>query len=159
MVNVLSGEKGLSALRRAIDLAGGQASLAKRLDEIGRQQAPVMRCKPQNVWAWLNRDMRVPGEWARFVAEAVNFQVVPAEIRPDIYPNPTDGLPADKQILGLLAQFSEVLTPAERATVTNAVFKGPEAAIGAIESLGTELEMRGALLAAARGIGVQSEAA
>lgn len=84
---------GLEALRKAIILAGGQADLAKRLDEIGQRQMPPMRCKPQNVWAWLNRDGRVPGEWARHVAEAVAFKVLPTEVRPDIYPHRNDGLP------------------------------------------------------------------
>ncbi|EAO0414594.1 helix-turn-helix domain-containing protein [Salmonella enterica] len=27
------------------------------------------------------------------IAEATNFEVTPHELRPDIYPNPTDGLP------------------------------------------------------------------
>jgi hypothetical protein len=86
-------DPGLDALRQAILLAGSQAELAKRLDEIGQRQTPPMRCKPQNVWAWLNRDGRVPGEWARHVAEAVAFQVLPMAIRRDIYPHPDDGLP------------------------------------------------------------------
>ena len=86
-------DPGLVALRRAIELSGGQAALAKRLDEIGQRQHPPMRCKPQNVWAWLNRDGKVPSEWARLVAEAVDFRVLPAEVRADIYPNRSDGMP------------------------------------------------------------------
>lgn len=89
-------EPGVEGLRKAIELAGGQAALAKRLDEIGCNQSPPMRCKPQNVWAWLNRDGRVPAEWARFVSQAVDFQVIPQEIRRDIYPNRTDGIPQDR---------------------------------------------------------------
>jgi hypothetical protein len=87
----------LAGLRRAIEIAGGQAALSKKLDEIGQRQAPPMRCKPQNVWAWLNRDGKVAGEWARFVAEAVDFQVIPMEVRRDIYPNPDDGVPLDRR--------------------------------------------------------------
>jgi len=30
------------------------------------------------------------------VCAATDWQVTPYELRPDIYPNPTDGLPADK---------------------------------------------------------------
>jgi DNA-binding transcriptional regulator YdaS (Cro superfamily) len=96
-------DAGLAGLRRAIELAQGQAALAKRLDEIGQRQSPPMRCKPQNVWAWLNRDRKVPGEWARFVAEAVDFGVVPAEVRPDIYPNMSDGLPPERAEQGRAA--------------------------------------------------------
>lgn len=43
---------------------------------------------------------RVLGGYERFspekalrVAEVTNFEVTPHELRPDIYPNPTDGLP------------------------------------------------------------------
>lgn len=93
MADVEQVDGGVGALKRAIESAGGQAALAKRLDEIGRALPAPMRCKPQNVWAWLNRDRRVPGEWARFVSQAVEFQVLPCEVRPDIYPNATDGLP------------------------------------------------------------------
>lgn len=90
------GQGGIEALKRAIELAGGQAQLAKRLHDIGQKQIPPMKCSSQHIWAWLNRDLRVPGEWARFVAQAVDFQVVPAEVRPDIYPNRTDGLPPEE---------------------------------------------------------------
>lgn len=92
----MSEEAGIMGLRRAIELADGQAALAKRLDEIGQRQSPPMRCKPQNVWAWLHRDGKVPSEWARFVAEAVDFQVLPSDVRADIYPNPSDGVPPDQ---------------------------------------------------------------
>lgn len=88
---------GLAGLDRAIQLAGGQAALARRLDEIGQRQTPPMHCKPQNVWAWKNRDKQVPGEWARFVAEAVDFQVLPLEVRRDLYPHPDDGVPPERR--------------------------------------------------------------
>jgi DNA-binding transcriptional regulator YdaS (Cro superfamily) len=88
-------KRGLDALERAIEIAGSQKALADRLDAIGRRQTPPMRCKQQNVWAWRNRDHKVPSEWARFVAQAVEFQVLPFEVRSDIYPNATDGLPHD----------------------------------------------------------------
>lgn len=87
----------LQGLRKAIEIAGGQAALAKRLDELGQRQAPPMRCKPQNVWAWLNRDGKVASEWARFVAEAVDYRVLPSEVRSDLYPNADDGVPLEKR--------------------------------------------------------------
>lgn len=86
---------GIDALREAIEIAGGQKRLAERLDALGRTQEPPLRCKPQNVWAWLNRDHRVPSEWARLVAEAVHFQIRPMRFRPDIYPHPDDALPSE----------------------------------------------------------------
>lgn len=87
----------LNGLRKAIEIAGGQAALAKRLDEIGQRQTPPMRCKPQNVWAWLNRDHKVASEWARFVAEAVEYQVLPTEVRSDLYPHRDDGVPVERR--------------------------------------------------------------
>jgi DNA-binding transcriptional regulator YdaS (Cro superfamily) len=86
---------GIAALKRAIQLSQGQKRLADRLDALGRRQTPPLQCKPQNVWAWLKRDGRVPAEWARLVAEAVDFQVLPTHVRPDIYPNTTDGVPPE----------------------------------------------------------------
>jgi DNA-binding transcriptional regulator YdaS (Cro superfamily) len=93
----LNHPSGLDGLRRAVELAGSQAALAKLLDEIGQRQQPPMQCKPQNVWAWLNRDLKVPSEWARLISEAVDFRVPPADLRPDLYPHPDDGLPDDRR--------------------------------------------------------------
>lgn len=93
----LSAETGLEGLRKAISIAGGQASLARRLDDLGQRQRPPMRCKPQNVWAWLNRDLRVPAEWARLIAEAVAYEVSPCWLRADLYPHPDDGLPEERR--------------------------------------------------------------
>ena len=49
---------------------------------------------------------RVLGGYERFspekalrVAEVTNFEVTPHELRPDIYPNPTDGLPVGFPVL------------------------------------------------------------
>jgi DNA-binding transcriptional regulator YdaS (Cro superfamily) len=145
---------GLEALKKAIDLAGGQAGLAKRLDEIGQRQPRPLRCKPQNVWAWLNRDFRVPGEWARHVSEAVEFRVLPAEVRPDIYPNTTDGLPPDvasaRSFEQLLEDMSEILRADERAALAAAFERGPQYAIQEIESLEVAVDVRARLLAAAQ---------
>jgi len=147
-------QPGLAALRRAIEFAGGQAALAKRLDEIGQRQVPALRCKPQNVWAWLNRDSRVPGEWARHVAEAVDFRVLPANVRPDIYPNLTDGLPneyvARLDFQRALGEVAQVLRPDEHAALAAAFERGPQHAIREIEALELTIDQRAQLLAAAQ---------
>lgn len=46
---------------------------------------------PQGVAKWA--ETGVPSERVLKVAEATNFEVTPHELRPDIYPYPTDGLP------------------------------------------------------------------
>lgn len=77
------------ALERAIALAEGQTALAGRC---GQPDKPV---KQAHVWNWLNRDGgRVPSEYAIPVSRAVGFEVTPHQLRPDIYPNETDGLPS-----------------------------------------------------------------
>lgn len=69
-----------TVLDRAIRLAGGQSSLAAALDPPAR---------PQAIQQW----SRVPAERVIQVARLTKFEVTPHELRPDIYPNPDDGLP------------------------------------------------------------------
>ena len=137
-------------MRRAIERAGSQAALAKRLDEIGQRQSPALRCKPQNVWAWLNRDLRVPGEWARLVSEAVDFAVLPHEIRRDLYPHVEDGIPPDRRIIVVLDELADVLRPSEHEALVDAIKTGrPDVALKAIEDLNIDVAARTALLRAA----------
>jgi len=73
----------MKPLEKAIALAGGtQGALA---EAIGKKQA--------HVWNWLNK-YPIPPEEVLRISKAVEYQVTPHELRPDIYPNPTDGLPA-----------------------------------------------------------------
>lgn len=74
----------MSKLKKAIKIVGSQSALAK-----------ACNVKPAYIWNWLNRDKKVPAEFAIPVARAVNFRVTPHELRPDIYPNQTDGLPEE----------------------------------------------------------------
>lgn len=142
---------GLEALREAITIAGGQAALAKRLDGIGGRLDPPMRCKPQNVWAWLNRDGRVPAEWARLIAEAIEFQILPSRLRPDLYPHPDDGLPPEVRVMGLLEEFAEVLTQDERTNIAAHIISNrPDEAVREINALHIEVHTRAALLDAAQ---------
>lgn len=64
-------------LQKAIDLAGSQSELARRVG-----------VKQQHVWKWLNRNKRgVPGEYVIPIEEATG--VSRHELRPDLYP-PSD---------------------------------------------------------------------
>jgi len=78
-----------SALEKAVEIATGQKALADELSLICNR--PV---KQAHVWNWLNttRD-GVPGEYVIPICAAIDYQVTPHELRPDLYPNPSDGLP------------------------------------------------------------------
>lgn len=79
-------------LVRAVKLCGGQVGLANAI----RRVRPNTRVTQSHVWKWLNQVVGAtpPAEWARTIAEAVEWQVTPHDLRPDLYPNPTDALPA-----------------------------------------------------------------
>lgn len=62
----------ISHLKRAIDLAGSQKSLA---EQIGVQ--------PQLVWAWIDRG-NVPADYCPDIERATNGAVRCEELRPDI---------------------------------------------------------------------------
>ena len=72
-----------TALQQALQLAGSQAELARKCGAKTRQA---------HVWKWL-RSGRVSGLGALLVAKAVGYEVLPHQLRPDLYPNPWDGLP------------------------------------------------------------------
>lgn len=55
--------------------------------ELGRR----MKRRAQTVNGWFKN--KIPGELVLKVSEVVDFKVTPHELRPDLYPNPTDGLP------------------------------------------------------------------
>ncbi len=73
----------MEPLRRVIKLVDTQRALAEKVG-----------CKQSAIAMWLARES-VPSDMVLKVAEASGWQVTPHELRPDIYPNPTDGLPAD----------------------------------------------------------------
>lgn len=72
-------------LQRAIDLAGNPSKLAEKVE--GKTTA-------SHVFNWLNRDRGgVSPSSVIAVCRAVDFQVTPHQLRPDIYPNEADGMP------------------------------------------------------------------
>lgn len=74
------------ALQKAIDLADGQSSLARRIG------AGV---KQQHVSLWLKTGVITP-KHVIALSRAVAYQVTPHELARDLYPNENDGLPVDK---------------------------------------------------------------
>jgi DNA-binding transcriptional regulator YdaS (Cro superfamily) len=67
---------------------GGQSKLA---DCLKTERDPVSQA---HVWKWLNTTVNgIPEKHVIKACSAVNYQVTPHELRPDIYPHPDDGLP------------------------------------------------------------------
>lgn len=73
------------ALLRALELCGGPYRLAIDLD-----------MHKTAVYGWV-RDGQVPADRVIEVCEhpSVTYQVTPHDLRPDLYPYPTDAIPAD----------------------------------------------------------------
>lgn len=65
----------LTALQRAVEIAGSQAELARR---IGKKQA--------HIWNWIHRDKQVPAEAVISIEGATEGAVTRTELRPDLYP-------------------------------------------------------------------------
>ncbi|EBJ4770219.1 helix-turn-helix domain-containing protein [Salmonella enterica subsp. enterica serovar Miami] len=71
----------MNALEKAITTAGGASSLAKKIG-----------LSPMAISHWKHRHKGiVPPSHVLPVFQATG--VLPHELRPDLYPNPTDGLP------------------------------------------------------------------
>lgn len=73
----------MNALDRACSLAETKARLARKIN-----------IKPQALQQWLTSGI-VPADRVLSVAGAVDYQVTPHDLRPDLYPHPEDGLPAE----------------------------------------------------------------
>lgn len=63
------------ALQKAIDIAGGQTKLAKKV-----------KVTQTAVSHWLTRNKRVPAERAVSIEKATGGQVTRRDLRPDLYP-------------------------------------------------------------------------
>lgn len=76
-------------LEKIIELLGGkQQSLA---DALATGEEPI---KQAHVWNWLNVTVNgIPERHVIKACKAVDWQVTPHQLRPDIYPHPKDGLP------------------------------------------------------------------
>ena len=66
---------GGDALAAAVDLVGGQAKLAR-----------ILGVTQPNVWHWLHKSERVPGEYVLKIEEATGGRISRHDLRPDLYP-------------------------------------------------------------------------
>lgn len=94
------------SLLEAVRLAGGQAHLAAGI----RRRCPGSKVGQVHVWGWLNSvKMEVPpADVVLPIAEHLNYRLTPHDLRPDLYPNPTDALP-----LGMRIEIPEPQPPAQ----------------------------------------------
>ena len=75
----------MNALEKAISIAGNQTKLAKKLG-----------VNPMTVTHWVHRNKGiVPSGRVEAIYQATG--VTPYELRPDIHPNPTSGLPQESR--------------------------------------------------------------
>lgn len=72
-----------SALKEAIEAAGGQSELARKLSAISGRLV-----KQQQVWNWMNREKQASIKQVPFIEKVTG---VPKEkLRPDIYQKPSE---------------------------------------------------------------------
>lgn len=80
-----------ASLQKAVELSGGQAHLARGI----REYLPDSKIGQVHVWGWLNAvKIEVPpADVVIPIARSLAWRMTPHELRPDLYPNPTDALP------------------------------------------------------------------
>lgn len=78
-------------LQKAVDLADGQTKLAAGI----RARMPGSKVGQVHVWGWLNelKSACPPAEYVLPICDTVGWRITPHELRPDLYPHPSDGLP------------------------------------------------------------------
>lgn len=76
-------------------MAGGQAKLARGI----RERVAGSKVGQVHVWGWLNsvKFEVPPPEVVIAIADFLDYRMTPHQLRPDLYPNPTDALPPEKR--------------------------------------------------------------
>ncbi len=80
-------KRSVKALERAVEIAGSQAELARRIAKIKNDP----KIKQAHIWNWLNRDEEVPADMVLAVESSTaddkgRPQVLRYDLRDDIYP-------------------------------------------------------------------------
>lgn len=86
----------MESLQRAVDLAGGQAQLARGV----RARIPGSKISQPHVYKWLNSpnpDQMPPADVVLAIADFLDYRLTPHQLRPDLYPNPSDALPQQQE--------------------------------------------------------------
>ncbi|OGT01860.1 MAG: hypothetical protein A2143_02250 [Gallionellales bacterium RBG_16_57_15] len=84
-------------IRAAVDLCGNQPNLVRRI----MAKHPHLKIMPSYLFAWMkaNRADRPPAEYVLPIAEAVDWQITPHQLRTDLYPHQCDGMPKPGHII------------------------------------------------------------
>lgn len=79
------------SLLKAVELAGSQVNLARGI----RERIPGSKIGQVHVWGWLNQvKIEVPpADVVLPIAAFLDYRMTPHDLRPDLYPNPTDAVP------------------------------------------------------------------
>ncbi len=70
-------------------------AVEQAVGKIGNWSAAAKLLGYKTAWGLQKQAEKLPPEKVLALCGACSWQVTPHELRPDIYPNPTDGLPAD----------------------------------------------------------------
>ncbi len=79
------------SLKQAVELAGGQAHLARGI----RERIRGSKVGQVHVWGWLN-SVKIevpPADVVLAIADFLDYRMTPHMLRPDLYPNPGDAMP------------------------------------------------------------------
>lgn len=82
------------SLQKAVDLAGGQKALGDGI----RARIPGSKVGQVHVWGWLN-SVKIevpPADVVLAIADFLEYRMTPHDLRPDLYPNPSDALPGHR---------------------------------------------------------------
>lgn len=91
------------SLLKAVELAGSQVNLARGI----RERIPDSKIGQVHVWGWLNQvKIEVPpADVVIPIAAFLDYRLTPHDLRPDLYPNPSDALP-DEVVRRLFSEAS-----------------------------------------------------
>ena len=81
-------------LLKAVRIAGGQSQMAIGIKAWHKENGRDVKVSQAHVWNWLNSNTeQPPAEYVIAIAHVVDWKVTPHDLRPDIYPHPSDGMP------------------------------------------------------------------
>jgi DNA-binding transcriptional regulator YdaS (Cro superfamily) len=78
-------------LEQLIDIFGSQKGLA---DALNADEKPKIAITQSHVWKWVNKTKDgIPAEHVIPAGRVSQWKITPHQLRPDLYPHETDGLP------------------------------------------------------------------